>query len=242
VHKLASLYEISYELLMEAAGYVQRKSIAAGEPKTLAGAALFSTERLTPEEVSADDLIAYSELSLSKGIDLTDLEPSLITAGRMFAGQVTRKLLGIFDFRDKTIYLNHNQRESRKNFVKLHETGHGVISWQEDLLGCLHDEDTVAPEIKEEFEREASYFASAGLFSLSASMRRPRSWSCRSGRRERSEKSSAAPRRRPFDDTLNVVRSDVPCSSFIRWRDAVASMLACATTSSLHLSRMSSAV
>lgn len=113
-----------------------------------------------------DDLIAYSELSLAKGIDLSEVEPSLITAGRMFAGKVSRKVLGIFDFRDKTIYIDHSQRESRKNFVKLHETGHGVISWQKDLIGCLDDEDTVAPEIKEEFEREASFFASAGLFQL----------------------------------------------------------------------------
>lgn len=113
-----------------------------------------------------DDLIAYSDLSLAKGIDLSEVEPSLITAGRMFAGKVSRKVLGIFDFRDKTIYIDHSQRESRKNFVKLHETGHGVISWQKDLIGCLDDEDTVAPEIKEEFEREASFFASAGLFQL----------------------------------------------------------------------------
>src|ERR1035438_9027112 len=40
LHKLASLYGISYELLMEAVGYVQRKPV--GGPKTLAGAALFS--------------------------------------------------------------------------------------------------------------------------------------------------------------------------------------------------------
>jgi len=50
LHKLANLYEISYELLMEAAGYVQRKSVAEGQPKTLAGAALFSTEKLNAEE------------------------------------------------------------------------------------------------------------------------------------------------------------------------------------------------
>jgi HTH-type transcriptional regulator, competence development regulator len=50
LHKLASLFGIDYEMLMEAAGYVQRKSVANGEPKTLAGAALFSTEKLTSDE------------------------------------------------------------------------------------------------------------------------------------------------------------------------------------------------
>lgn len=35
---------------MEAAGYVERTDKAATSPQTLAGAALFSTEKLTPEE------------------------------------------------------------------------------------------------------------------------------------------------------------------------------------------------
>src|SRR5271169_5434305 len=51
LHKLAALYGISYELLMEAVGYVQSKK--AGGPKTLAGAALFSLEKLTAQEEEA---------------------------------------------------------------------------------------------------------------------------------------------------------------------------------------------
>ena len=50
LHKLASLYGIEYELLMSAAGYVQKKEAPEGSPKTLAGAALFSVEKLTPDE------------------------------------------------------------------------------------------------------------------------------------------------------------------------------------------------
>ena len=48
LHKLAALYGIGYELLMEQAGYVQRKKQDGA--KTLAGAALFSEEKLTSEE------------------------------------------------------------------------------------------------------------------------------------------------------------------------------------------------
>lgn len=51
LHKLAALYGIGYELLMESAGYVQRNSTDG--PKTLAGAALFSVEKLTPQEEQA---------------------------------------------------------------------------------------------------------------------------------------------------------------------------------------------
>lgn len=48
LHRLAAIYEVDYELLMEAAGYVSRKK--KDGPKTLAGAALFSQEKLTSEE------------------------------------------------------------------------------------------------------------------------------------------------------------------------------------------------
>ena len=48
LHKLAALYDIGYELLMEQAGYVQRKK--SDGPKTLAGAALFSQEKLSSDE------------------------------------------------------------------------------------------------------------------------------------------------------------------------------------------------
>jgi len=48
LHKLAALYGIGYELLMEQAGYVQRNKKEGA--KTLAGAALFSQEELTKEE------------------------------------------------------------------------------------------------------------------------------------------------------------------------------------------------
>ncbi len=48
LHKLAILYDVDYEVLMESAGYLSRKR--KDGPKTLAGAALFSQGTLTPEE------------------------------------------------------------------------------------------------------------------------------------------------------------------------------------------------
>jgi transcriptional regulator with XRE-family HTH domain len=48
LHKLAALYGIGYELLMEQVGYVQRNK--SGGAKTLAGAVLFSEEDLTKDE------------------------------------------------------------------------------------------------------------------------------------------------------------------------------------------------
>ena len=49
LHKLAKLFDVEYELLMEAAGYVHERRQKAG-PATLLGAALLSDKNLTPEE------------------------------------------------------------------------------------------------------------------------------------------------------------------------------------------------
>src|SRR6266404_643492 len=51
LHKLAAVYDIGYELLMESAGYVKRKNPEG--PKTLAGAALFAEKKLTSQEEEA---------------------------------------------------------------------------------------------------------------------------------------------------------------------------------------------
>lgn len=62
LHKLAQVYELSYDDLMSAVGYIQSKRPNA--PKTLAGAALFSTNDLTAEE--AEELAKYLQFLRSK--------------------------------------------------------------------------------------------------------------------------------------------------------------------------------
>jgi transcriptional regulator with XRE-family HTH domain len=58
LHKLAGLYDIAYELLMESAGYIKRKT--SDGPKTLQGAALFAQEKLTSqEEVALSEYLAF---------------------------------------------------------------------------------------------------------------------------------------------------------------------------------------
>ncbi len=113
-----------------------------------------------------DKIIEYCELSLAHGVDLSNIQQDFVSRGMNFFGAITRKVLGMIDLREKTIYLDQSQKPARKNFVKLHEVGHGVIPWQRELLGCQDDENTIVPEVKEEFEREASFFSSASLFQL----------------------------------------------------------------------------
>lgn len=113
-----------------------------------------------------DRIIREAELSLAEGIDLSKAEAGFFVKTAHFFGQISRKVLGLIDFGAQTIYLDETQPAKRKNFVKLHEVGHGVLPWQEQLLGCRDDEFTIVAEITELYEREASIFASDVLFQL----------------------------------------------------------------------------
>ena len=58
LHKLAANYDIAYEMLMESAGYITRKT--SDGPKTLQGAALFAQEKLSSEEeVALAEYLAF---------------------------------------------------------------------------------------------------------------------------------------------------------------------------------------
>lgn len=52
LNKLAALYDLPYELLMENAGYI-KKPEKQTNPQSLAGAALYSQKNLTDEEAEA---------------------------------------------------------------------------------------------------------------------------------------------------------------------------------------------
>lgn len=113
-------------------------------------------------------ITAYTELKLDEGIDLSRIPESFLAKhGHAFREKVQSalsKILGAIDLREKTIYLDLQQNPNRKRFVQLHETGHHVLPWQKDIF-CVDDETTLlAPEVKEEFELEASHFASVILF------------------------------------------------------------------------------
>ncbi len=64
LHKLAKLYDVDYEMLMEAAGYIHERKTKPGA-KTLMGAALFSEKELTAEE--EEKLAEYLQLLRLRG-------------------------------------------------------------------------------------------------------------------------------------------------------------------------------
>jgi hypothetical protein len=110
-----------------------------------------------------DEIVRFADLQIEMGINLSEIEPGYISKNFQFAKQAIKKVIGIIDRREKTIYLDHNQSPPRKNFVKLHEVGHDACSWQ-SALGYLDNDKTLAQDADDIFEREASFFASCTLF------------------------------------------------------------------------------
>jgi len=111
-----------------------------------------------------DKIISYSELVVAKNIDLSKAEDSFFEKASFGMEKLWKNVRGFLDRWEKTIYVDLSQLPSRQNFVKLHETGHHVLTWQNATYQFLDDDQTLDPDIVEEFEAEANYFASATLF------------------------------------------------------------------------------
>jgi len=79
------------------------------------------------------------------------------------------KLFAVFDYLGKIIHVEKNVHVAKRPFLKLHELGHAVIPWQRDIYtGIQESENTLQPEISEEFERQANVFATEVLFQIDA--------------------------------------------------------------------------
>jgi Zn-dependent peptidase ImmA (M78 family) len=112
-----------------------------------------------------DKIVSFSELVVRKDIDVSKVHHSYLHKASAALQRALTKVRGIFDRKEKTIYLDLSQGFNRKNFVKLHETAHGVLPWQKKIHDILGDDDlTLNPDANDEFEEEANYFASVTLF------------------------------------------------------------------------------
>jgi Zn-dependent peptidase ImmA (M78 family) len=115
-----------------------------------------------------EDILKAARLSVEKQ---ASLDQGFLK--RMYGkakGEIRRaidKVIGLFDSRDRMIYLDLTVKKERQRFVSLHETGHGYLPWQKDLYALLEDgEKNLDPEIEQAFEQQASVFASEVLFQL----------------------------------------------------------------------------
>ena len=121
-----------------------------------------------------DNILAYSNFALDNSIDLENIDSSffesfkekLVDPSKKALLNALSKIKGFFYREEKTIYIDVNldKNMGKKNFVKLHEIGHGVLSWQDDIILALDNDETLNEEYKDQFEAEANYFASVTLF------------------------------------------------------------------------------
>lgn len=75
------------------------------------------------------------------------------------------KILGLYDASENLIHIDHTVVTSKQTFLKLHETGHHSMPTHRKLYRLFQDcEKTLAPEIADQFEREANNFARFVLF------------------------------------------------------------------------------
>lgn len=77
------------------------------------------------------------------------------------------KVIGLFDARERLIFIDKSVLFVKQTFLKLHETGHAVLPWQNTLYTVIEDsKKELDPDTAELFEREANVFASEVLFQL----------------------------------------------------------------------------
>jgi Zn-dependent peptidase ImmA (M78 family) len=75
------------------------------------------------------------------------------------------KLFGLYDAEESVIHIDHTVKDSKQNFLKLHETGHHEIPTHKKTFRFFQDcEKTLSPETADLFEREANNFARFALF------------------------------------------------------------------------------
>ena len=118
-----------------------------------------------------DKIVEHSELIINNQIDLNNIDKSFFDSlkekadeGLKILQEGLSNIRGFFDRTEKTIYISETRHLGRKNFVKLHETGHGVLPWQSPIIGAFDNSSTLNPDFEDQFEAEANYFASITLF------------------------------------------------------------------------------
>jgi hypothetical protein len=75
------------------------------------------------------------------------------------------KVLGIYDANEHIIHIDDGVGKSKQSFLKLHETGHHELPTHQKIFRLFQDcEQTLAPHIADQFEREANNFARFALF------------------------------------------------------------------------------
>ena len=75
------------------------------------------------------------------------------------------KVFGLYDADDAVIHIDNTIVKAKQTFLKLHETGHHDMPWHRKMFRFFQDcKKTLAPDVADQFEREANNFARYLLF------------------------------------------------------------------------------
>ena len=128
--------------------------------------ALYKSKAFGVFPTPVDKILTYAELKVDSSIDLSIVPSNFFARHSLALKRGLAKIRGVLDRSEKVIYLDLKQHESKQTFVKLHEAGHELCGWQGNMLKFLDDDETLDPDINDQFESEANFFASSALFQL----------------------------------------------------------------------------
>jgi hypothetical protein len=78
-----------------------------------------------------------------------------------------QKVIGLFDAQSRLVFVDRTLHPVKQRFLRLHETGHGLMRWQCDIYVVVEEcQQTLDPDLADQFDREANVFASEVLFQL----------------------------------------------------------------------------
>lgn len=117
-----------------------------------------------------EDILSAAKLRVApKGVFDTAAFLAHVKKKRVEATQALKsalsKVLGIYDANEQIIHIDDSVGASKQTFLKLHETGHHELPTHRQVFQIFQDcEQTLAPAIADQFEREANNFARYTLF------------------------------------------------------------------------------
>jgi transcriptional regulator with XRE-family HTH domain/Zn-dependent peptidase ImmA (M78 family) len=104
-----------------------------------------------------DDIYAVAELVDADEVELTPADRRALRErfGEL-ANRMLRKLQGVIDFRTDEVWVNPDLHPMKQRFVKAHEAGHKVLTWQRDTFAFLDDRRRLRPDVRDLYECQAN--------------------------------------------------------------------------------------
>lgn len=115
---------------------------------------------------SGESLVDLDQVTAAVGLRKADLYAVDTEVSDRFSAllkTVASKVMGLLAISEKTIYIDESLPDGRRRFTQGHEIGHDVLPWHAGSF--FHDDaTTLAPDTRDELEREANAFAGELLF------------------------------------------------------------------------------